>query len=286
MDPESTNPAPEAPVTEEEVGESLGLSAEPETEAEEQPETEVQPEAEDDSEEVEHEGQKYKVPKALKPALMMHRDYTQKTQEVAESRRALEAEQQAFQQARQAQAQNLREYAQLSAIDSQLEQFQSVNWQQLSQTDPVQAQQLFFQQTQLKEARQTLASNLQQREHQALEAQRSETAKRIKEGQEALAREIKGWNPELAKTLSDYGKRYGFSEQELGAVMDPRAIKLLHDSYTLSQLRAQASQPKQTPAAAKPAASIPTGKSTVSKKPWDLSQKEFEAHRKAVIAKR
>ena len=45
----------------------------------------------DDSEEVEHEGQKYRIPKALKSALMMNADYTRKTQEVAEQRPAQRA---------------------------------------------------------------------------------------------------------------------------------------------------------------------------------------------------
>jgi hypothetical protein len=46
----------------------------------------------EDGEEIEHEGRKYLVPKALKPLLLMQADYTRKTQEVAEQRRAVMAE--------------------------------------------------------------------------------------------------------------------------------------------------------------------------------------------------
>src|SRR5688572_20265217 len=46
--------------------------------------------------ELEYEGRKFKVPKEaadeVKSALMRHADYTRKTQEVAEHRRAVEAE--------------------------------------------------------------------------------------------------------------------------------------------------------------------------------------------------
>src|SRR6476660_325944 len=42
----------------------------------------------DDSEEVEFGGKKYKLPKDLKPALMMEADYRRKTQELAEQRRS------------------------------------------------------------------------------------------------------------------------------------------------------------------------------------------------------
>ena len=52
----------------------------------------------DDSEEVEHDGHKYRVPKALKPALMMHSDYTKKTQDLAEERKALQAGEQTLKQ--------------------------------------------------------------------------------------------------------------------------------------------------------------------------------------------
>lgn len=36
----------------------------------------------DDTEEVEHDGQVYRIPRALKGAFLMHGDYTRKTQEL------------------------------------------------------------------------------------------------------------------------------------------------------------------------------------------------------------
>src|SRR5437868_9942337 len=56
----------------------------------------------EESDEIEHEGRKYQVPKALKPLLLMQADYTRKTQEVAEQRRAVQAERQALHQTSQA----------------------------------------------------------------------------------------------------------------------------------------------------------------------------------------
>lgn len=286
FDPEATNPTT-APTTDDGVAdaeETLGLDAEPELETANPEEGE---EVVDDTEEVDHEGKKYRVPKDIKPALMLHADYTKKTQEVAEQRRALEAQQQQFQQARELQQQNLREYAQLSSIDSQLEQFSKLNWQQLSAEDPFQAQQLWMQQAQLKEARQSLAGNLSQREQQALESQRAEAAKRVKEGQDMLTREIKNWSPEYAKTLAGYGETMGYTQQELATVQDARAIKLLHKAYLYDQLAAKASKPP--PASipnAKPSAQLPSGKSTLKKDPTQMSDAEFDAYRRKVISKR
>lgn len=248
---------------------------------------ELPDQAPEETEEVEHDGKKFRVPKELKPALMMHADYTRKTQEVAETRRALEMQQQQFQQAQHVQRQYIQDYAQLTSIDSQLQALANVNWQQLSQSDPVQAQQLFIQREQLKEARQGLAISLQQKEQMALDQQRQEAARRVKEGQEMLQREIKDWSPELAKTLSEYGVGVGFSQQELSGVQDPRAVRLLHKAYLYDQMVAKAAKPAaaQTPAA-KPAGQLPAGKSTVQKDPTQMSDKEFDAWRRKQITKR
>src|SRR5215204_3179929 len=59
--------------------------------------TEAETEAEE-LEEIERNGKKYKIPTALKSELLMQQDYTRKTQEVAEQRRAIEAEQQALEE--------------------------------------------------------------------------------------------------------------------------------------------------------------------------------------------
>ena len=45
------------------------------------------PPTEEELEEIEREGQKYKIPKALKNEFLMHKDYTQKTQSLAEEKK-------------------------------------------------------------------------------------------------------------------------------------------------------------------------------------------------------
>ena len=51
-------------------------------------------EVEEEAEEVDFEGKKYLVAKELKDALLRQSDYTRKTQEVAETRKQIEAERQ------------------------------------------------------------------------------------------------------------------------------------------------------------------------------------------------
>lgn len=188
----------------------------------------------DDSEEVEHEGQKYRIPKALKSALMMNADYTRKTQEVAELRRAAEAERTQYQRAS---AEHVQALAAVHSIDQQLGQFQQVNWQQLSDEDPIQAQKLWMQYTQLKDSRQQIAGQVQQMEQQrAFETQQA-TAKRIEEGQAILKRDIPNWGPETARQINDFAaKEFGFQPQELAQVTDPRVVKILHAAMVGTQL--------------------------------------------------
>ena len=80
---------------------------------------------EDDREEVDFEGRKYTVARALKDALLRQADYTRKTQELADGRKAFEAERATFQQASQAE---IAARAQVVAIDQSLSQYRNVDW--------------------------------------------------------------------------------------------------------------------------------------------------------------
>jgi len=206
----------------------------------ESPESSEQPQdgqatpPDDEEEEVELDGKKYRVPKALKGAIMMHADYTRKTQELAELRRAAEAEKAKFQQAN---AEHMQALATVTALDQQLQQFEQINWQQLSDTDPLQAQKLWMQYTQLKDARQQTIARLQQMEQQRAFETQQELAKRIEEGHAVLKRDIPNWGPELAKQINEFAvKEFGFQPHELSQVIDPRVVKVLHAAMVGSQL--------------------------------------------------
>lgn len=181
-------------------------------------ESEDEPTGESEDEDVEYEGKQYKLPKELKDALLRQSDYTRKTQEVAEARKALETQQAEFQQAVQLQQQNMQEYAQLMAVDGQLGQYANVNWQQWSENDPVAAQQAFFQFTQLKDFRANLANSLSAKEQQALAQQQAGLAKQREQASTALTSEIKDWSPDKAKATREYISSYnrmGISEKDI-----------------------------------------------------------------------
>ena len=178
------------------------------------------------SEEVEHEGRRYRVPKALKDAFLRHADYTRKTQDLAEQRRALETQ---AAQIAAADGERVAAYARLMAVDDQIAAYEQIDWNSLEAQDPARAQRLWREYSQLKDGRAALTQHLTEAEEaRAFEAQR-QAARRVEEGHEILSRQIKDWSPELAHRLADFGQRaFGFSDEELESVQDPRMIRVLH----------------------------------------------------------
>lgn len=203
----------------------------------------------DDSEEVEHDGQKFRVPKAIKPLLMMQADYTRKTQEVAELRKAVEAQRAA---GANLDGELVQHQAKIVSLDERLVEYQSVNWAELEQQDPATAAQLWRQYSQLKDTRQQALGELQHKAQQRSLEQQRIVAKQIEEGQAVLARDIKDWSPETAGKLTDFAVRdFGFSPQEIGSITDPRMIKVLHRAHQAEQLlKKQAATTKATTAQA------------------------------------
>ncbi|MFZ5789767.1 MAG: hypothetical protein ACOY3L_03615 [Pseudomonadota bacterium] len=265
-----------------------GLAAEGDSELSEQPSSE-QPASEessgDDTEEVEHDGQTYRVPKALKGALMMHADYTRKTQEVAAQRRALEEASQRFLQQVQAQQEHLRDHAGLAAIDQQLAALAGIDWAALAQQNPAEAQRLQGQAAQLAAARQALVSRLQQAEQQkALDAQRLH-ARCLEDGHAVLARDIPNWSAETAAKLNDFAAALGFSPEEIGQVLDPRQVKVLHLAWLGQQLQQKHRAATETPAAS-PVPQLGTGSAPGPRDPSRMSTDQWIKWRNASLRKK
>jgi hypothetical protein len=172
-------------------------------------------------------------------------DYTKKTQEVAEQRKALEdyaqtikVQEQNFMQQVELNNALIGDIAKLQSVDNQLAQFDQVNWQELSDTDFVEAQKLFFTYNQLQQQRSTLAQDLGQKQQQLQAQQAQSVQERIVKGKEILAKEIPNWSRETSQAIISTGKEYGFSDDELGMIVDPRHVKVLHDAMQWRKLQA------------------------------------------------
>jgi hypothetical protein len=214
------------------------------------------PDAPEALEEIVVDGVRHRVPGALKGAFMMQADYTRKTQEVAELRRAVEAERASIHQAGAGEA---AARARILALDEQIDRFGNVDWDTWENDDPFEAQKGWRQFQQLQQIRGQAAGQLVQLTRQrSLEEQR-ETATRIEEGRAVLARDIKGWSDNLAASLLETGvKQYGFDRAEIEEFTDPRMVKVLHDAHQFHLLSGKQKQAQQHAAAqgVRPAARV------------------------------
>ena len=251
------------------------LSAEPELEGEdiEDEETEDdEPDAEADEEEDSDEEQTAEVVKLKvngeeveKPldevvALAQQGlDYTQKTQQVAEQRKELEALQEQlngatkqFQEQQQLNSVLIEDVAKITALDQQLAQYQDVDWQKLSDSDFVEAQKLFFQYNQLQQQRTDAVSQFESKRQEALTKQQQLVADQVRKGKEQLAKEIPNWSQQTTQEVISTGKEYGFTDAELNSIIDPRHVKVLHDAMQWRKLKSKDSVTKKKVASAKP----------------------------------
>jgi hypothetical protein len=276
---EPTSPAPEAQPPE----------GAPETTVDDQAALASLLPEDDGMEEIDHDGIKAKVPKELKEAFMRHRDYTQKTQEVAELRRTTEAQAAEVQRQAQFQQQNIAEVARVVSIDSQLAEYQKVDWQTLIAQNPQQAMVLDRQMRELQGQRQALVQGLTQKQQQQTLMEQQATARQIQESQRELQRDIKGWSPELATKLSEYSKKLGFPEEVIARVTQPAFVKAVHKAYLYDQLVAQRSAKPPAPPA-QPASRVGARASTavldMDKLPADEWRKAREAQLEAKRKKR
>jgi hypothetical protein len=241
--PSAETPAAGAPATDQ-----------PELELEIEGAEDGQPgDGEDELEDWEDEGKTYKVPKALKPRLMKDADYTRKTMEVAETRKAVEAQKAEVEETAKFHRENVREVAKLIHIDEQLEAFRALTREQWNALKPEDAMRLQTEMNLLKDQRERAVGELQQKQQQALEKQRDTTAKQYQDSLARIAKEIPGWSDELAGKLNGYATSKGFTLDELQMlVLKPHAVGTLHKAFLYDQLvakqRAKAAKPVEEPA--------------------------------------
>lgn len=229
----SPAPAPEPEEADDEPPspEPLESSAEDFDDSDEVATDEPQDEPEDtsadaDLDEIEINGKKYKVPKE---AALRQADYTRKTQEVAQERAQVHA---AYQQT----AQLAQQLSQAQTVLAQF--FQSAIGEppslELAQRDP----QSYLVQRELHEQRLRAFQNLTQQGQQLAAYQQQMSAQQMQELKQRETAELIRHLPELrsdqkraefASKAIEVGQRYGYSPEEISAVMDHRAIRMLAD---------------------------------------------------------
>lgn len=207
----------------------------------------------DDLEEVDWSGKKFRAPKGLKDGLMMHADYTRKTQEVSESRKALDQRASQLDQQARATEEELDLRSTVRHFDSEIKRLEGFGWaeyQTLRATDPMQADEIWAYKTHVEKekskAEQVLGEKQQARTREAQQG----IAKRI-EDTKAHARKIPGMTEQIYGEVMSLAQSKGISRERLAEVIDPTVFDIMYHARLGYNLVAKRNAPK--PAAPPPA---------------------------------
>lgn len=247
----------------------------------------------EEDEEVEIGDKKFALPKSaaekLKAERLMQSDYTRKTQEVAETRKAVEAERDHVRHEREQQQQYVKEVAKVHALDDQLAEFEKVNWSELSQSDPALAQQLDFQRRDLERKRNEAETAVTQKQQQHALAEQQATAKQIQEAEAYVKREIPGWTPELGAKINQFAQAQGVKMDQSFAravIAHPALIKIMHDAQMFQQLKAKQTAPSKPAPPPAPVTRVSAARASAAKDPDKMSMDEWAKWRNEQRRKR
>lgn len=175
----------------------------------------------------------------LRLGYMRQDDYQRKTQEVSKAKQA--AQQEAMQAVAQLQAQNVQELKTMEAWIAQVAapEMQGVNWNTLATSDPAEFVRLSHRANQLQALKQQVGQKLQQAEQQRMQQSEAQRAQALEQAQSQLATDIPNWDASLQQALVKSGRDYGFSDDELAKIDDPRFVKVLHAAHQWAALQAK-----------------------------------------------
>lgn len=220
------------------------------------PEEEQQPdpeEEEDDGELIEIEGKSYKVPKELKDMVLMHKDYTQKTQAVAEQRRAVEERAQALEQRERLLGDSFEKAVEFREVQNKLAQFEALDWNALVDVDPARAQKLTIAYQQLQREAQAKYAELQQSQSQVQQLTEHQRQQMLAEAEQELRARLPDFGPQVAEQIRQAAQEYGIKPEEIDNLVDARHVHILHDAMKWRALQAQKPKAMQRVATAAPA---------------------------------
>lgn len=234
MTEEATNPDADEDqrvIEGEGVDQSDQIDADTDTEESEEDQPEVE---EDEYDEVERGGKTYKVPKALKAELLMQADYTRKTQELADQRKAVEAKAAALAEEDE---QYLTARAAAKTIETRISQIEAITPDQWARIDAEDARNgtakgraLDRELAQLKSQREQVGEAIKtHREQRDLAAQQDFAKQR--ENFVSVLKEKIGLTPELDDKLTSFAVSKGIAAEELQQLTDPRMGELLYLAF-------------------------------------------------------
>lgn len=248
LDPQPDNPAPseDAPPEPAEEPEAIETASEEPVEFEGSDAEEDAPEIEEEPVPVDDEprhsvtvnGEEYEVTlDELRNGYMMQSDYSRKTSDLAEQRRAFEAQQQQLEMERQRYLQELSQMQQ--TVDEP-----EPNWEALKAEDELEYVIKRNEWREKQEAKTAAQQKYQAEMQQQQQMQMQELQQFVEAERQKLPERIPEWKDEaVAKAdhekIITYAQRSGFAPEELQGLYDSRAVKVLRDAMLWNELQEQ-----------------------------------------------
>lgn len=194
-------------------------------------------------------------------------DYSKKTGELANQRRAMQQQADAIQQERSYYSQVLGNAR--SNAEAQLEEYKNIDWDALRQEDSL----LFMQRRdEMRDLEKSIEDNGKEQQKLAAQAQQYQVQKfnhDVEEGRKQLLGIMPDWNDKTSKEVREFGLGMGFSSEELSGITDHRSMAVLRKAMLYDNIQ------NSQPAKKKVKAGTPKYvKSGVSKTKSDVSAKK------------
>lgn len=179
----------------------------------------------------------------LKDGYSRTQDYTQKTQALADERKAFEAERQETTQVKQQWVGYLDQMD--NAIKAVLGQRTPEEWAKLEQTDRYTYLEERQREQQLKDRLSAVEAEKQRTQQELQQKQQEEFGRVVAAEKEKLLEAIPAWkdNPDTANRdwakIQNYAKHIGYTDQELKGIVDHRNVRVLLDAARLHSLEAK-----------------------------------------------
>ena len=193
--------------------------------------------------EIEIDGELLEVPEKYKDYFLRQQDYTKKTQEVAEQRKAVEV---ALESVNQQKAQY--EFAQkvqpimqeIQVLSGQIDQANQYIRDNLDSLSSTEIEKIRFgiddAKSQIADKQQSIQGETQEFQ----QAQEQSFQELLKKGTEVLQQRIPNWGEESQKQVRDYALENGFSEAEVNSLVDPRHVEVLYKAAQYDALKSGA----------------------------------------------
>lgn len=200
------------------------------------------------------DGKKVKVPSVVKDALLRQQDYTRKTQEVAEQRKALEAERESLSAFSKAEKELQTSIGKLAHVEDQLARFapgpngtsisvNDIDWVTWQQRNPREAQQALQRAQALERQRGSLQRAVEEGKQKHESETKQATAKRLADTRAFAEKEIPNWSPERDKAIAELlGSQLGIPEDEVLRFISPKTYQLADlalDGFKYREARAK-----------------------------------------------